>query len=205
MHILIQDPASLDAFVKRVAPHTKLPATRLKSAIAKAFSFSHIGGFESALTAPCSPADPHAPGRVDAADWDVLQELRDWLSDNVDGGSAICFDNDGHVESEQVLYALNRMMNSVKLCTIAPSRPAAVDIAQECLTRFEVDDEDALTIEHFEQSEDALCSRVVDLTSATQLHQALHLLRTSGFTDVCSMIEDLSLLSQCHEYLKKTV
>jgi hypothetical protein len=49
MQISIQNSQELDTFTKNVSAHTKLPATRLKSAIAKGMGFDHIKPFEDAL------------------------------------------------------------------------------------------------------------------------------------------------------------
>lgn len=151
MHILIEDPASLNAFVKRVAPQTNLPATRLKSAIARAFDFNHVGGLESALK--------------------PLQERKS--------------------EQEQP-FADETLLKEI-------------DIEQECLSRFDVQSEDELCVDHFEQSEDSLCERVADLVNEPELQQAIRLLQNAGLTTTVYLLRDLALLSKSHEYLKDLV
>lgn len=49
MQISIQNSQELNVFTQNVAAHTKLPATRLKSAIAKGMGFDHIKPFEDSL------------------------------------------------------------------------------------------------------------------------------------------------------------
>lgn len=153
MHILIEDPASLDAFVKRVAPQTHMPATRLKSAIAKGFGFNHVGGLESALRPP--------------------------------------------------------IVHPAKLCTSSEGAKAETtfqfDVAQDCLSRFDVDSEDELCVEHFEQNEDSLCERVDDLVNEPELQQSIRLLQDAGLTTTVYLLRDLALLSKSHAYLKDLV
>lgn len=82
MRITIQDKTSLDSFVQRVSPQTNISASRLKTAIAKAFGFSHITAFEAALAANASACKPDAAPALSEDASRVLMELSFWLEDN---------------------------------------------------------------------------------------------------------------------------
>lgn len=118
MKIIIDSKTSLHDFATRVAKHTNMPVTRLKTAIAKGFAFSHIAAFESALEANKAPITATEPQTIATPSEQSLPDgivakliiLRDWLQDNADGNSDICFDDDGKVTSKVLLPELERLI-----------------------------------------------------------------------------------------------
>lgn len=171
MKIIIDSKDSLHAFATRVAPHTKMPVTRLKTAIAKGFSCTHIAALEAALEsnkAHSQVTDAQATtATVSALPDDVVTQLtilRDWLRDNADGNSDICFDDDGQVTSDVLLPALERLLagdysqgQSQEACVLDDLKWWLRDnVSMDSSIVFDNDDENTLSVSVLEALETAL-------------------------------------------------
>lgn len=128
MHILINDKASLDEFAQRVAPHTNMPVSRLKTAMAKSYQFKHITALESAL----SPANAKPPYTVEDTfilnekEQSALLELSYWLDDCILLEEGLTF-GDGNVTPSQVLSAVLQLIHPDEM-TASTITPADRDI-----------------------------------------------------------------------------
>lgn len=217
MHISIIDPKTFDAFVRRIAPQTTIPVTRLKTAIAKAFGFDHIKAFESAL-APCTAAQP-AKAALSHDEQYILSQLAAWLEDNVDQGTEIAFDNDEEVYSEHALSALNNLLGQADTSQDA-CEPELLDSVKRSLEReretierttlslAEVDSVDELDHEHYTQAEDAFIvesGRLFDVDNmmANELEKGLLLLKSHGLTNLAHALRSAHLQYHVMEYLRK--
>jgi hypothetical protein len=121
MQIIIDSPAALDKFAANTEQHTKIPKTRLKSAIAKGAGFSHVKALETALKPAASSPAPHVPPLPYA-----MQQLKSWLDDNVDMGTDIHFDNDGEITSEEVATAWEQWVSKQPVNTSSSELPYAI-------------------------------------------------------------------------------
>lgn len=105
MHISIQDKATLGEFVQRLAPHTNMSASRLKTAIAKSYQFKHITALEAALSPASQKASSADMIYLSEEEENALLELSYWLDDCVSLGDDVTF-GDEKITPAQVLSVI---------------------------------------------------------------------------------------------------
>lgn len=220
--ISIVNADTLDTFVRRVAPHTSIPVTRLKTAIAKAFGYSHIKAFEAALNAQ-SPTPAPQVNALSTSEQYAIEQLKYWLEDNVDQGTDIAFDNDEEIFSEQVLAALNTLLSG------QPKTPTAVpgtsdidplvdeisaslnqvekDVRKIVLNLAEVDSVSQIDSETYDNAEDAFFEEAerlfdADHGASKELAKGLALLRRNGLVELASALQSAHLQYHVMDFLR---
>jgi hypothetical protein len=186
MQIIIDSPAALDKFAANTEQHTKIPKTRLKSAIAKGAGFSHIKALETALKPAASSPAPHVPPLPYA-----MQQLKSWLDDNVDMGTDIHFDNDGEITSEEVVTAWESWLSPR-----ANADNYRLDTSPEKMKEdiIKSSESGALDIIAHDECEEELINNAKKLAAVDSdtLQAALQLLANNGFEEAALTLHELA-------------
>lgn len=193
--IIIDSKNSLDQFSSDTATHTKMPATRLRSAIAKGQNCTDIAVLVNKLT----PAPVIKPSvEIDA--------LYAWLQDNVDGDSQIHFDNDGEVFSGDVLAALperkdifasdRKVVGDTPKSTLS-LRKRDVEMWREnvesaILSAQEVESMSEVPFDAYEATANELCNDATRIASHDQLASALAILEDNGLADISALVGSIA-------------
>lgn len=218
MHISITNSASLDAFARRVAPHTSMSVSRFKSVIAKAFDYGHIKALEAALNATpaaTEKATQQSSNELSSSDSYIVEQLILWLEDNVCQGTEIAFDNDDEVFSEQALSALNNLiaLKTVSTCGANVASETlrfknlldSYDAEAGCLNSLGLDSEDELESEHWGQMEDSAEKLLSDLAAEPELAKAIAILNATQLGSISKYLFAFSEMSKNMEYLKDKI
>lgn len=206
MQIIIDSKNALDQHATKVAKFTKLSPNALKTAIAKAYGHDHITAFTQALKA----ADAPKPAPQATSIPYPLEQLVLWLEDNVNMGTDIHFDNDGEITSEEALPALTQMLAQaapLDMDDIAKQQDDLnrFDAKASCMAAADVASDNELSLEHWEQAEEALETEAKNLASQPSLAHALAILKLHDLDDVAQAITNLTVTSKDLTYLKDTV
>lgn len=226
MQIHITNATTLDAFVRRIAPHTKLSVSRLKTVFAKGFDYPHIKAFEAALNAQPAAvvssqgadelkSKPESELTLSSSDSYVIEQLVLWLEDNVGQGTDIAFDNDGEVFSEHALSALENLIAMKTITTHGANVEAETlrfqgiiadyDAKSGCLNTLGLDSEDELESEHWDQMEDAAENLLNDISCDPELAKAIAILNATKLGSISQYLLRASRLSTEMDYLKDRV
>jgi hypothetical protein len=208
MNIVIDSAESLTQFTKKTARFTKIPASKLKSAIALGQGYMHISALNKALT----------PAPFVNSDKPEILALRLWLMDNMDGGSDIHFDNEGKIDSEAVYDALFPSSN-----TNTTEEPVSEELNSDednLQQRFVPlkDDEilddimringlstpEGVNMDVFEMAEDAITENVSQIGQmpSEDISEACALLASNGKTTLAHYLLQLANSGKHYRYLK---
>jgi hypothetical protein len=216
MNIILDSKEALDQFAEQTSKFTKIPKSRIKSAIAKGQGYNHITAFEAVL----SPASVLTPSVA-------LSALYDWLDDGQ--GGSIYFDNsdDGEIFCEQVIEALPHYPNTPTQSTCAAVETASpdilsdedmrlvatalhafhADVAASVCEMAEVGSLDELEMTHFEQGEDNLTDNASELGSqpVEDVIQAMMVLNRAGLTNMAMSLRALHVGGATYDVLRENV
>jgi hypothetical protein len=191
----VNTESQLDTLARKLAERLKVPVTRVKSAIANAEGFEHISALNAAFSTTPSPSEKE-PVRVNRSH--VMTQFVLWLEDNVDMGTDIHFDNEGEVNSENVLAEIN-MLNAntsvfqslmVEFDTwwlAQTSRPDLLAASQKESVGYDSDGE------FYEGVEGAITDVAMSLSSEPQLTKALAVLQLHGLDDIAGKLKELAI------------
>jgi hypothetical protein len=199
MYIVIDSQTSLDEFVQKTAQFTKIPATRLKSAISKGYGVEHISVFEKQLT-PASILTPSP----------ALDALYDWINDGM--GGSIHFDNEGHIGCEEVYsilppYPGTGQTTPEQIYAHNQFLKASNNLQALVCERADVIDTDDLDMDHFEQSEDTLTdiAKRMGAKPPQDVLDAINALEVAGMHDMASELSELHLAGKVHRFLEDNI
>tara|TARA_R110001583_G_scaffold52147_15_gene162259 strand:+ start:1219 stop:1830 length:612 start_codon:yes stop_codon:yes gene_type:complete len=190
----VQNKTQLDALARKLSEHLKIPATRVRSAIAKAEGFEHISALVTALTENTQPDAANSGKRARSY---AMEQFVWWLKDNVDMGSDIHFDNEGEIGSPEVLSEIEYLEgNSVDLQYLMvefdswllaqTSNPIPFTNSRKKSMGYRSDSE------FLKGTESAITEAVMSLASTPQLTKALAVLQAHGLKDVTDKLIELT-------------
>jgi len=196
--LYVQSQSQLDSLATKLAQHLKAPVTRIRSAIAKAEGYSHLSAFKHALEAT-GELESNPVEQLTIPEIAVLNELKEWLADNVEMGTDIVFDNEGEVNSQVLLPVMDKLLNgtssaSNEVLLVANQKwigavladPKA--LAARNYEEFGYESDDAF----FEGTEDSITDNAMAIAKHEQLAQALALLESAGLKDISDKVKDLA-------------
>ena len=202
MFIIIDSKHSLDKFSKDTAQHTKMPATRLRSAIAKGQNCVDI----AILTNQLTPAPVIAPSAA-------IDSLYDWLKTQAAAGALL--DNTREVKASDVLSALppkahvfqqqhgteDTSGDALKACEQKINMWKS-QVSSNILDAQQVDDMSDVPADAHESTAEALSDDARELANHPLLKEALVTLEQQGLVDVAEIMGSIVRNSLEYDLLK---
>ncbi len=188
MFIIIDSKHSLDQFSKDTAQHTKMPATRLRSAIAKGQNCADI----AILTNQLTPAPVIAPSAA-------IDGLYNWLKIQAKAGALL--DDTHEVRASDVLAALppkahvfqqkhsdeDAPNDALKACEQKINMWKS-QVSSNILDAQQVDDMSDVPADAHESTAEALSDDARELANHPLLKEALVTLEQQGLVDVAEIM-----------------
>lgn len=188
MFIIIDSKHTLNQFSKDTAQHTKMPATRLRSAIAKGQNCADI----AILTNQLTPAPVIAPSAA-------IDGLYNWLKTQAEAGALL--DRTGEVSASDVLSALppkahvfrqkhsdeDAPNDALKACEQKINMWKS-QVSSNILDAQQVDDMSDVPFDAHESTAEALGEDARELTNHPLLKEALVALEQQGMADVAEIM-----------------
>ncbi|MEC9319471.1 MAG: hypothetical protein VYD08_06265 [Pseudomonadota bacterium] len=186
--IIIDSKHTLNQFSKDTAQHTKMPATRLRSAIAKGQNCADI----AILTNQLTPAPVIAPSAA-------IDGLYNWLKTQAEAGALL--DSTGEVSASDVLSALppkahvfrqkhsdeDAPNDALKACEQKINMWKS-QVSSNILDAQQVDDMSDVPFDAHESTAEALGEDARALTNHPLLKEALVALEQQGMADVAEIM-----------------
>ena len=193
--IYVQNNTQLDTLARKIGECLKVPVTRVKSAIAKAEGFEHISTLLSAFNT-ITPPEASSDNKLKRSH--AMEQFTWWLRDNIDMGSNIHFDNEGEIDSSDILAeiellevdaaGLQQLLVEFDAWWLAQvSRPDLLAASQKESIGYESDDA------FYEGTEDAITTVAMSLADDPKLTAALAVLQLHGLSGISDKLKELAI------------